>query len=394
MMKKIITGSIILVLFTTLTIFFHLENEKLEKRVARLEVELDAVKTGFAGIAAEIEERLAGLEAVIRDMDQSRLAQAARYRKDIQSLKEDLARAETRIEEAQREKEALEEEPEEEIFVYTQEEAAEEVVQESLRLDDVELNAWYRDGLAAFQRGDYTRAREEFSKFLDIKPPVWEATLYYIESSYHENPSRAAGDKQIASLLAALPESLDAKGRVSAMKGLIALEQGDYKSGLSLIEHSLTLDPSGTSLANRIGMAAYAFRDYKTCIAFLSGRSALPPEAVYILGRAYETIPDTDAAMEQYLLCIGHDPVYFPAYSRIGIMKMEEGDYAEAAAAFLHYHAYKKEAETMYLLGECYLSLNNEEKARSLFKEIVSRFPDSPQAEEVLRRLEEERNAL
>ena len=173
------------------------------------------------------------------------------------------------------------------------------------------------------------------------------------------------------------------------MKGLLALEQGKYESGLFHIKKSLSLNPSDAWLRNHIGMAAYAFKDYETCITYLAKRSSLPPECIYTLGRAYEMIPDSEAALEQYDLCVTLDPVYYPAYNRIGLLKKQEDFYKDAAAAFLKYHSYKKEAENMYLLGECYLSLDDEKTALSLFKEIVIRFPESPQAEEILNKLEQ-----
>jgi len=190
-------------------------------------------------------------------------------------------------------------------------------------------------------------------------------------------------------MLTALPEYLNKEGRVSKMKGLLALEQGKYETGLFHIKQSLSLNPTDTWLRNHIGMAAYAFKDYETCIAYLAKRSSLPAECIYTLGRVYEIIRDTEAALEQYSLCVASEPVYYQAYNRTGILKKQGGFYEEAASAFQKYHLYRKEAQNMYLLGECYLSLDNGDKALSLFQEILSGFPESSQAEEIRNKQEQ-----
>jgi tetratricopeptide (TPR) repeat protein len=374
---------IIIIIFSGAYMYLYIEKDRLEKQIIRLEVEIDSMQTGYSHIISGLESRLDGLESIAADINRKQTEEPAWYKKYLEVIDTNLTDMEKKLSV----KEQKEEEDDESFSPHI--ETGKSIKKDSLRLDDVKLNNYYKEGIAAYNKGDYAKATSEFGKLIGLDPPVWEGCLYYIQSAYVENPGKAASDAHIDAMLTALPEYLNEKGKVSKMKGLLALEQGKYETGLSHIKQSLSLNPSDAWLRNHTGMAAYAFKDYETCITYLAKRSSLPTECIYTLGRAYEMICDTTAALEQYDSCVTSDPVYYQAYNRIGILKKQEGFYKDAAEAFLKYHSFRKEAENMYLLGECYLSLDDEDRAISLFREILSRFPESPRAEEILNKQEQ-----
>lgn len=373
-----------IITFSGATVYLCLEKNRLEKQITRLEVEIDAMKSGYSVIISGFEERFDGLDRAVESINYKETEESARYARYFEIMDKNLSDVKKKL--AVKGNTNTEEE-----FSRRRTEKEESANKDTLRLNDVKLNNYYKEGLAAYNNNDFAKAETEFGKLIDLVPPVWEACLYYIQAAYYNNPGKAASDKHIGEMVTAIPDYLNKEGRVSKIKGLLALEQGNYETGLLHMKQSLSLNPGDTQLRNHIGMAAYAFKDYDNCITFLGERNSLPPECLYTLGRAYEMVPDTEAALKQFYLCVAADPGYYQAYNRIGILKKQEGFYEDAAAAFLQYHAYRKEAENMYLLGECYLSLDNEDKAFSLFKEIVSRFPESSRAEEVLYKLEQVR---
>jgi tetratricopeptide (TPR) repeat protein len=234
--------------------------------------------------------------------------------------------------------------------------------------------------MRAYKTADYTKARRYFKELIGIEPPLFEVWVSYIWASYYESPGRTAGDDEIIKMLRLLPDYLDSKGEISKLRGLVAIETGNYLEAKSFIITLLECNPSDSELAIILGKTAFSYRDYETCTTLLEDvirKGSMDAETIYILGNAYEELGDYEAALMYYNRCIDEDTAFFKVYKRIGEIKKKKGDYKDAAMVIQKYLDYSRDAYSLLSLGECYIALNESEKAFSVLYEVVNDFSGS-----------------
>lgn len=114
--------------------------------------------------------------------------------------------------------------------------------------NDAQTSRFFNEGITAYQRGDFTRAKQLLSKVIETAPPIFEAHLYYGWAAYHENPGKAASDSFLTELLEVLPAEYDPAGDLSKLKGCLALERGQFRDASDFLEISLKYNKNPSTL--------------------------------------------------------------------------------------------------------------------------------------------------
>lgn len=284
--------------------------------------------------------------------------------------------------------------------------------------EDLELS--YRGyGLAYLGMADYDNAVEAFEKALD-NGGIFAGDLerdinFYMATAYYKS-----GDKETAvSLLDAIIESDGKNADAYYLRGSILLES-DYESGVYNLEKAMTYaedsqdmklkayealadngyEEKGREYLTQMlteeknlsdyeqGVIYFYLEDYDNARNYLetAKQSAKKEkgEIIYMLGRTYEQLGDTNYAGVLYAEYLEEDPENALIYNQLGLCKLETEDAEAAITAFETALALEDASMTQTLKRNqiaAYEAAGDFETAKSLMNEYIAAYPDDEEAQ-------------
>ncbi len=173
---------------------------------------------------------------------------------------------------------------------------------------------------------------------------------------------------------------------------LLQMRLKNYEAAEHHFKRALELDPDDPRAHNNYGIFLCDRGRHRAAVEqFL--RAAKDPlydgiAAAYTnAGVCAEKIPDPTAAERYYLAAVEHDPKFGQALLRLVALYLRQGRIAEAEKTMNRYEAVARPTAQSLLLGYRLAKARGDLPAARRYGGIlIKRFPDSPQAQEVLQR--------
>lgn len=208
-----------------------------------------------------------------------------------------------------------------------------------------------------------------------------EAEIYYesgTDSLYAGKPTEA-----MASLLAAVnlnPKFAEAWNNL----GLAYVQKNQFEKAEQSWIKAIGLSKQSSDARNNLGLLYLRQKKFKEAeIEFKKVIEDLLYTKTYQtnfnLGLLYEQQGKRTQAEQQYHLAVQGEPMYCPAWQKIGLLQKERGELeiAEESLKKSLSGTCFKNPEAHYELGSIYLKTNEISKAKSKFIEIIEFFPKS-----------------
>jgi tetratricopeptide (TPR) repeat protein len=287
-------------------------------------------------------------------------------------------------------------------------------LQAALRNDPDNAVAHYQLGLAFSQQRDPSRAQSEWREAVRLRPDLTdaqralaaleisrgevEAVLQTAQQIIHAQPFSADGFilKGIADLARlkfadAQNDALEAQKRAPQSPtpyvelANIQLAQKHYSDAETYYQQALAKDPSSSEGLGGLMNTYVAQKDYDRAIAAARAQIAKSPSTsnLYdLLGTALydgkKDYPGADAALRK---AIDLDKNNADAIEKLGKVQVKEGSVDQAIALYEQYIKNNPREVRFYILaGELYESKQNWDKARAMYQQALSIFPDHPLA--------------
>lgn len=281
----------------------------------------------------------------------------------------------------------------------------------------------FNRGVEAYKTGDLETAKTEFQQALQLDPELTAAhsalaTLYLkagdaqaalasaqqLTTAEPDNPRgwrltfeayRALGDD------AAADDALDQLGKLERgvddaafmyNEGVEALKVGDLARGIERMESALKLDDSLMTARKALAIAYFNRQEWQQAVDNAEIYLQNDPGDVTIMKvrfDAYRGMGNEEKAREALAAVAEADPtVLIQGYLDSAQAKFDNGDAAGAVADLQqNLQIDPNHPESHYLLGLCYINLEQNDKAKehfSRFLELAPNNPNAPTAKEML----------
>lgn len=281
----------------------------------------------------------------------------------------------------------------------------------------------FNRGVDAYKAGDLETAKTEFQQALQLDPALTAAhsalaTLYLkagdaqsalasaqqLTAAEPENPRgwrltfeayRALGDDQAAEdalkELGKLERGTDDAGFIYN-EGVEALKVGDLTRGIERMESALQLDPSLLGARKALAIAHFNRQEWQQAVEHAETYLEQDPSDVTMMKvrfDAYRGMGDEEKAKEALADVAKADPtVLIQGYLDSAQAKFDNGDAAGAVADLQqNLQIDPNHPESHFLLGLCFINLEQNGKAKehfTRFLELAPNNPNAPTAKEML----------
>jgi len=279
-------------------------------------------------------------------------------------------------------------------------------------------DASFELGEAAWNAGDFTAAAEHYGRAIkaaEAKPPdaaLAEQARHKLAWTFVSRGDHAGAAKAFAAQLAAHPQGPLAAD-AEAMRGESLFRAGDVPGAAAALRRALA-DPKRLPspairgvAAVRAAECAAAQGDWNESLAqverFLAAEPSAEqaPQARYAAAWARQNLGRLDEALAGYRGLADAARTDLAARARLmeGEVLFEKGEHREAIKAFFKaaygfgekqapaaFHPWQ--AQATFEAARCFEVLEQPDKARALYAELVERYPDAQQTPAARRRLE------
>jgi tetratricopeptide (TPR) repeat protein len=265
-------------------------------------------------------------------------------------------------------------------------------------------------GQAALERKDYTRAVQQLEAALANNPQA--ASIYSpLAMAYRglgQNDKAETLAKQWRNTDISLPDPLRTEldivlrsGLSYELRGVRALDSGDYNGAVTLFREGLKLAPPGSLLARSIrhklgtalalsGQTPAAIREFEETvrIAPRDARDEPAAKASYSLGLLLASNGQTGASIDRLTAATRYNPNYLEAHMALGEVLRGSG---RIQASLTHYaeavRINPRAAEARFNYAMALVKLRRYADARAWLEESVGAQPDRPELAHALARL-------
>lgn len=272
-------------------------------------------------------------------------------------------------------------------------------------------------GIAYMGLGDYESATSAFEEALTyggVLPTEEEYDVnYYLGSCYYKQERYEDALKVYDAIVTLRPKAADAYVLRGAVRMALSDEEGmqeDFQKAIDLeptgydrivtIYETLdrggyteqgqtylqeTLDQSGSSMDNyNLGRMNYYLGNYNEAKAALEQIETRDYSTAILLGRTYEALGDMNFASSVYQTYIASDATRPEVYNQLGLCLLQMGDYDGALTAFQQGESLgDSESYQSLMFNEvvAYEYLGDYDKAQSLMKDYIARYPGDTDAQ-------------
>jgi tetratricopeptide (TPR) repeat protein len=166
-----------------------------------------------------------------------------------------------------------------------------------------------------------------------------------------------------------------------ALLASVYSKQRDYTAAVSAFNRVIELDPNRASAYFGLGDIYFRTQRWSEAVATLERGLALDSsnkEVLFTVGNAYEELKDfakAAEAYERYLSAKPQDP--WTGYLRLGICRMELGQYDQAVAALEEAQKIKpQDVAVNYRLAQAYEKAGQLEKAQAVYENLAALNPN------------------
>jgi tetratricopeptide (TPR) repeat protein len=157
--------------------------------------------------------------------------------------------------------------------------------------------------------------------------------------------------------------------------GYQAIQSGDYRLAVDLLERATKADPKHKYAWNNLGLAYVSLGRYDDGIQALKKQIEVNPYDEYAynnLGRAYRSLHQNENAEQAFKKQIEINPLDRFAHENLGALYVEWKKYADAVPELEKAASLAPDnPETQIQLGTAYLNLGQDERAQSAFEKAV-----------------------
>jgi tetratricopeptide (TPR) repeat protein len=245
-------------------------------------------------------------------------------------------------------------------------------------------------GSVYFQRGYLDQAAAAFQIALRDDPESAEA-LYGIGSVFlDQQKNKEARDcfERTLKLRASYPDTL---ANAWNNLGLLAGREGRVIKAIANFQQALKLSPDHLIALNNLGSAYRQSKRWDEAQQTYQRALTLKPqdaEANYGMGMIYAQGEDTAHAEESLKKALQLRPIYPEALNNLGILYLRTNRRDQAVANFKQSITVAPDFDQSYLnLARVYALEGNPEKARKVLKDLLTRRPNNPVAQQMLSQL-------
>lgn len=248
-------------------------------------------------------------------------------------------------------------------------------------MEAVDLDLTFADAHAALGEAYWARYQE-------TRDPVWAARAaeagqtalrlapsspavrYTVAITLASSGQLAAATEELQRVLAARPNFEDARLHL----GRVLARQGRIDEAIVEFQRAVDLRPNYAGSYTAMGLSLFEAGRYREAATAFERATALQPDNAVShqqTGVAFQALGDVDRASEHYRHALAIRP-YAPAYSNLGTIHYDRGEYAEAAENYRRAIALRPQArETHRNLGDALSRLGRDADARASYAEAV-----------------------
>ena len=221
-------------------------------------------------------------------------------------------------------------------------------------------------GISAFQEEEYAESIEHFQEVLDFDPSNTEALCYHAACTYYLNPGNSGNHPRIEADMQKVRESDPDNLTALSILAKLSMETKDRFLAKKYYQRLIELEPEVVAPYLVLGKIAFQDNDLTQAEDFFSGvleRDAKNYSAYYYIGLISDVSGNTQDALAGLEKCIELNPEFLPAYYKKAMLLMGCGDYQNAVDLLKQYSLSRKNYPVLLALGDCYVELNQLDKA-------------------------------
>lgn len=167
--------------------------------------------------------------------------------------------------------------------------------------------------------------------------------------------------------------------------------QGDWEATLATLQEASQLDPRHSGALTGIGTCLIQLQRPAEALAYFQKVVILAPESAEAynnLGVASTLNGQPEMARDAYQQAVELDPDHLPAWKNLALFHLQAGEFlpgAQILAAVIQAHP--QDAETLYLLAQCYEGAQDFTSARLLYRQALDCQPGWEVVQQALDRL-------
>jgi len=254
------------------------------------------------------------------------------------------------------------------------------VVEQVLKEQKKNHNAWYLSGLDYYDKGDYRQALANFDKAIALKPG--EAVYYFQRGlAHYQLKSYPAADEDFSRALILKPDYFWARAWRSAVRTKLK----NYDAALADIDAAVALKPDEPELYSFRGQAYLEMKQYQRAVEDFARAIELTPQKVnyyYQRANAYSLMDDYFRAAADYDRAVFLQPDSAQPYHQRGSFLLLWAEYERAA---------KEETRALEIKPDYPEALSNRALAFSLMGENDKAVAD---CDRVIRLTEKDKKAV
>ncbi|MCX6775999.1 MAG: tetratricopeptide repeat protein [Candidatus Micrarchaeota archaeon] len=246
-------------------------------------------------------------------------------------------------------------------------------------LEVIDSLAYLSRGSAHYNKEEYVKAIENFSKIIELNPKYADA--YYNRGNAHFKIGEY--DKAIENFSKAI--ELDPKdAEMYSNRGLVYDSKGEYDKAIENYDKAIGLNPKLAAAYNNRGSTYFKMGEYYKAIKNYDEAIRLDSKdanAYYNRGNAHFKIGNVDKAIEDLTIAIELNPEYADSYKGIGVFCAIKGDRDNAIKYFRKaIELDPNDAQTYSNMGLTYDSKGDRDKAVENFRKALELDPSNVNA--------------
>ncbi len=186
----------------------------------------------------------------------------------------------------------------------------------AIEKDTANSKLWDKKAELYVLQNDTVSAIKAYEKAIDIFPdPEYIMSLGWLYAKTKNANALAMADALL------IAQKANAAKEALLIKGLYYSSTGDNKKALTFFDNCLTLDYTFMFAYREKAIVLYDMGKYEDAIAILNKATTLQnnfDEGYYWLGKCYEKLKRTDAAIESYKTALLYNPDYTEASDALG----------------------------------------------------------------------------
>jgi tetratricopeptide (TPR) repeat protein len=242
---------------------------------------------------------------------------------------------------------------------------------------ETDVDRFLKNGIAAYNQGNYSEAKDYFLKALAIESKNPSANAFLAASLYEENPQDQESIKKVITYSKKAVE-IDKNNKLGYVTLAKAYECTSDKE-LAVINYleAVNIDPHDAELFYRIGKLTFEMGETERAEYYLKEALTIKEElplAYFYLAQIEKKRGNFNRVIDYLKQVLTYNDSFYAAYIDLGECYFARGEYQEAKQNYEKALALKENFFSAYRIGDCLWALHEYDRAETVYWNALEKY--------------------